>query len=596
MPRPLHTTPRAHTTIPPRRGLSSGRLLVALVLVLALPTIGFALWPRFSWSTTETMPMMHRATKGDFVHEITDRGNVESANNVEIKCEVKAKNAQGTTILEIVPEGTVAKPGDVLVRLDSSLLETDRTSQLITCSNSEASLIQAQRVLETAEISKKEYMEGTYAQTVESVQSEIFVAKEDRSRADQYLVYSKRLAAKGYITAPQLEADQFAVEKAKNSLRIAETKLRVLQDFTREKMLVQLEADIKTAEARLKAAKATHELDTAQLALIENQIEKCVIKAPEPGQVVYANIIGWRGTKEVMIDAGEQVRERQVLIRLPDPKKMQVVAKINEAKIAQVGIGMPALIRLDAFPELELHGTVEKVSEFPVPTSWMGSTVKEYETMVRIQESPPGLRPGLTAEVRICVEDTPDVLQLPVQAIFEHGDKYYCVTNDGGRWFAREVTIGSTNDKTVVVRGGLSEGEEVVLNAVAYREKVALPEVPPERRSASSVAVTPIPQKQTPPQQQAPDAQPAEKRPKDDDLAALAESVFRQYDRDGDGRLRLGDLPEKLRLRLQAADVNKDGFIDRTELATVSGHVVVEAASARDSRPKGAAVVEVHGR
>jgi HlyD family secretion protein len=582
MPRP------SHTTIPARRGLSSRRLLAALVLVLALPAAGFALWPRLTWSTTETMPMMHRVAKGEFLHEITDRGNVESANNVEIKCEVKAKNAMGTTILEIVPEGTVAKPGDVLVRLDSSLLETDHTSQMITCSNSEAALIQAQRVLETAEISKKEYMEGTYAQTVESVQSEIFVAKEDRSRADQYLVYSKRLAAKGYITAQQLEADQFAVEKAKNALQIAETKLRVLQDFTREKMLVQLEADVKTAEARLKAAKATHELDMAQLALIENQIEKCVIKAPESGQVVYANIIGWRGTKEVMIDAGEQVRERQVLIRLPDPKKMQVVAKINEAKIAQVGIGMPALIRLDAFPELELHGTVEKVSEFPVPTSWMGSTVKEYETMVRIHESPPGLRPGLTAEVRICVENTADVLQVPVQAIFEHGDKYYCVTGEGGRWFAREVAIGSTNDKTVVIRGGLSEGEEIVLNAVAYREKVALPEIPPERRSAGSVAAgTVVPKKEV-------DAQLAKKPAKADDPVALAASVFGQYDLDHDGKLRLTDLPEKLRLRLQAADVNKDGFIDRTEWAAVSSRVVAEAVAPPINPPKGATVVETN--
>ena len=253
---------------------------------------------------------------------------------------------------------------------------------------------------------------------------------------------------------------------------------------------------------------------------------------------------------------------------------------------------MPALIRLDAFPELELHGTVEKVSEFPVPTSWMGSTVKEYETMVRIHESPPGLRPGLTAEVRICVENTPDVLQLPVQAIFEHGDKYYCVTNTNGRWFARPVAIGSTNDKTVVVRGGLSEGEEVVLNAVAYREKVALPALPPERHPTSSVAAAPAPSKAK--AEAEPAEKPAEKSVKDEDLANSAENAFRQYDRDG--KVRLSDLPEKLRLRLQAVDLNKDGFLDRTELATVSGRVVAEAASGGDVRPKGAAVAEAHSR
>jgi len=459
--------------------------------------------------------MLHRASKSEFVHEIVDRGNIESANNVEIKCEVKAKGGGGTTILEIVPEGTYVRPGDVLVRLDSSLLENERTAQLINCNNSKAALIQAQRVLETAQISLQEYIggqskarkqatettdaaptattdgaddgkskAGTYEQAKQAIDNEIYLAKEDLSKAEQYLEYSKRLAAKGFISSVQLRNDAFAVDKYKNALEIAETKLHVLQNFTKEKTIVQLEADIKTAEAKLDAARATHELDKAQLALIESQIEKCVIKSPEEGQVVYANITGWRGTKEFSIAPGEQVRERQVIIRLPDPKKMQVVAKINEAKITQIEVGMPATIRLDAFPELELHGAVDRVSEFPVPTSWMGSSVKEYETMVRIHESPPGLKPGLTAEVRICVERTPDVLQVPVQAIFEHGNKYYCIAAEGKRLNAREVKIGSTNDKTVIIADGISEGDLVVLNAMAYRDKVALPDLPAESRGS----------------------------------------------------------------------------------------------------------------
>jgi HlyD family secretion protein len=247
-----------------------------------------------------------------------------------------------------------------------------------------------------------------------------------------------------------------------------------------------------------------------------------------------------------------------------------------------VSVGMPATVRLDAFPELELHGTVERVSEFPVPTSWMGSTVKEYETFVRIHESPAGLRPGLTAEVRVCVERTPDALQVPVQAIFEHGDKYYCVTGDGSRWSARELTVGSTNDKTVVVRGGLEAGEEVVLNAAPYREKVALPEVRPQPRQAGLAAAGGGKQR--------PDAPPAEKSGKLDDLATLVNDAFRQYDADGDGKMRLADLPERLRLRLQAADVNHDGLVDRAELAALAGKLAGDAGGRPANATKGVAV------
>ena len=40
-----------------------------------------------------------------------------------------------------------------------------------------------------------------------------FVAKENLRRAEEYLVYSKKLSAKGYVSEAQLEADQFSVEK-----------------------------------------------------------------------------------------------------------------------------------------------------------------------------------------------------------------------------------------------------------------------------------------------------------------------------------------------------------------------------------------------
>jgi hypothetical protein len=151
------------------------------------------------------------------------------------------------------------------------------------------------------------------------------------------------------------------------------------------------------------------------------------------------------------------------------------------------------------------------------------------------------------------------------------------------------VTIGSTNDKTVVIRGGLSEGEEVVLNAVAYREKVALPEVQTERRSAALAAAGAASQKQKT------DGSPADKLAINDEPAVLTASMFQQYDRDNDGKVRLADLPEKLRLRLQAADVNKDGLIDRAEW-TAAGRPVSDSGGTSNSPPKAAVSVDVNSR
>ncbi len=555
-----------------RRGFSKRGLLIALALATALPTMGFMIWPSLPRSSSDSGPMMYRVERGDFIHEITERGNVESAKNVEIRCEVKAKGGGGTTILEIVSEGSIVKKGDVLVKLDSSALENDRTGQLIICSNSEALLIQANKAYETAVIAKQEYLEGQYEQAEQTTQIEIFVAQEDLSRSKEYVNYSEQLATKGYIPQQQLVADRFAVDKAAKALAMAKTKLKVLQEFTKKKMEVQLESDIKTAEARMKAQKASHTLDMAHLAEIESQIAKCIIKAPQDGQVVYANVTNWHGAKQVIIDAGEMVRERQAIIRMPDSEQMQVVAKINEANVTLVSPGMSATVRLDAFPDLELQGTVQKVDEFPFPTSFFGSSVKEYETTIQINETPAGLRPGLTAEVRILAEHVPKAIQAPVQSIFEHGENYYCVTAKDGRYLAREVKLGSTNDKTVIVAGGLSEGESIVLDGAAYRDKVALPELPTKTQQVAARAA----RQASKPVAKVAKTAPAvgAKSPAPNDLAEMAKQLFTKFDKDGDGKLRLEDLPKNIRSLFQAATTDGNGEIDRVKWMAVASHVL----------------------
>ncbi len=472
----------------------------------------------------------------------------------------------------------------MLAKLDSAALEEDRTAQMITCSNSEATVIQAKNVFDTAVIAKEEYLSGTFAQEERTAMNELFVAQEELSRAEEYYRYSQTLAGRGYMTALQLKADGFAVDKAKNALKLAETKLEVLRKFTREKMLMQLESDIKTAEAQLKAAEASHKLDTDRLKEIEGQIEKCTIRAPQAGQVVYANVIGWRGSKEVVIDAGEQVRERQVIIRLPDPNDMQVLARVNESKVGLVRPGMPATIRLDAFADKELVGNVEKVNEFPLPGGMFSSSVKEYETTVKIHGTTPGLKPGLTAEVKILIERLTNVISVPVQSVFEHGGKFYAVMRDPGPepWRAQEIQLGATNDKFVVVTKGLKEGDEIVLNGAAYREKVALPELPTEQRrgdgrgkgrpgsGSEGKPGRPVEGGEAPGAPAAPPREPA----------AAARNAFQQFDKNSDGKLDPDEVPDRMRSAMADFDANHDGFIDRGEWSAA-------AASIRRERPGG---------
>ncbi|MBN2023015.1 MAG: HlyD family efflux transporter periplasmic adaptor subunit [Pirellulales bacterium] len=460
-----------------RAGFSYRGLLVASLLVAA-PTIAWLTSRDMAWSSSEDGPLMHTVALGTFVHEISERGSVESASNVEVRCEVQSRGRAGTTILWVIPEGTYVQPGDELVRLDASALDSELTQQQIVYNQSKAAVTKADLDLQSAKLAKEEYLQGQYELDHNTIEREIFNAEEAKRQAQQALTFSQALERKGYVTHLRVATDQIAVERAELDVQSAKLKIQVLDAYTKKKMLNQLDSAIATCEAQLASQRATHALDVKERDLIQSQIDKCVIRAPEAGQVVYANETNRHGGNEIIIEEGTVLREHQVIVRLPDPRRMQVVANINEAKIALVKTGLPVAIRMDAFSDMVLSGVVDKVNEYPAPSGWFTGDVKEYETTVRILNPPPALRPGLTAEVRIVVERLENVLQVPVQTVFEHGKRqYYCIVREGKDLVARKVTVGSTNDKFVIIKEGLSPGEEVVMAAFAYRDKVGLPDV-----------------------------------------------------------------------------------------------------------------------
>ena len=100
---------------------------------------------------------------------------------------------------------------------------------------------------------------------------------------------------------------------------------------------------------------------------------------------------------------------------------------------------------------------------------WFDRATKQYETIVKIEDVPAdaGLKPGFTGEVKILVGNLPDVLVVPIQAVGPKGDQHRCYVVNGRSIEPREVTLGDNNDKFVVVESGLSEGEQVVLDARA---------------------------------------------------------------------------------------------------------------------------------
>lgn len=473
-----------------------GSVFLTLLFLIALFTAagygGYRYWQAKTVATQDDNIILHTVARDDFLMAVTERGEVESAKATEVRSEVKSTNSGGLSILRVVSEGTHVEEGDFLVQLDASAFEEERITQQISVNTAEALMIESQNLYETALIAKEEYEKGTFVQEQQTLESEMFVAEENFNRAKEYYAYSKKLAAKGYVNQLQLEADKFAVEKTVKEQQAAKTKLRVLEEFTKRKMIRQLQTDIKVHHARWEGGKNSYELALSKLREIEDRIAKCTITAPKEGTVVYAHKNDRRGQDDFIVEEGAMIRERQAIITFPDADSMRVKVLINEAFISFVKPGLQATVTPVGLDRV-LQGEVESVNQYAEPSGWRKANVKEYKAHVKITENVPELRSGMTAAVMIRCKYVPDALQVPVQSVYAHGDRYYCFVYKNGDFEARPVVCGSTNDSFFVVEEGLAEAERVSMNPRKFLRRVTLPELDQEdkQRVVKRAPVTP---------------------------------------------------------------------------------------------------------
>lgn len=452
-------------------------MLVVAVLLTALVAGGAWLFLSSAQGPVTAPPSVKEVVRGPYLHVVLEKGEVESANNVEVRCEIRARTGSGTStsIVDLVPEGTWVKKGDWLITFDSSALEQQRRQQKIAVNSREAIMIQAKATYETAVMALTEYNEGTYPELDETLDNAISVAEQGLRKTELSYDSTRRMVARGALTMLQLEGEEFRRDAASNDLQLAQRKAVALEEYSKPKMLTQLQSAVKAAEVTYRTEKASYDEEVSKLDEIDGQIAKCRVCAPQDGQVVYANLVDHHGTAEFVVEAGAMVRERQVLFNLPDPTNMQIETEIAESRIHLVSEGMPASIRVEAMENRTLRGEVTKVNKYAEPSSFWSATTKQYGALVKVLDPPPELRVGLTAEVQIEVEQRDDALQIPVQSVYQHGGQTFCLIQRGRNWDTREVVISSTNGQTVAINEEQSEplqpGELVVVNPRQHLDK-----------------------------------------------------------------------------------------------------------------------------
>lgn len=475
-------------------------LAVAIVGVcVALFAVRERVFAYFSQFRSDDLPPPITAVAREIVipHEVLAGGELQSADAIDVVCEVEA---QGLKIVEMLPEGSQVQGGQVVVRLDPSQINDQLAQQQIKVTQANAvakaaaeelkiqrnlaasAIAQAQLTLTLAELDRKKYLEGEYQVELNDLKGSIALAETDLQDAKDLAEHFQKLVRNGFRTPEQLESKEQAVERAKHVLSRDQEKLQVLEQFTKERQAVELTAKaeeairelervrgssnaaIAKAETDLEVTEATAALEREQLRRIEEQLKHCDVRAPADGTLIYAK------DKNKKIELGAAVHFKQQLFSLPDLTKMEVQAFVHESEVQQVRVGMDVDIRVDAFPDLPLTGKVVDIATYYDSTRhWMSGGVKEYATEILIRDLPEdvSLRPGMSAKVTIRIGELSRGVIVPVVAVALRDDVSYCFRQADADFEMTEIELGANTEDYVEVLSGLQPGDRVALDARA---------------------------------------------------------------------------------------------------------------------------------
>jgi HlyD family secretion protein len=264
--------------------------------------------------------------------------------------------------------------------------------------------------------------------------AELKFANSELQRQEQ-LLDKKAVGKQAWDEAvKQVEITRAQTEVAEKDLQLAKT------NFTEG--IKQLQAELAKAEASYKNAQV--------------KLTYAIIRAPINGVVASVS------TRE-----GETVAaglNAPTFVTILDLERLQLDASVDEVDIGRIMPGQMSFFTVDTFPNKEFKGHVTAIK----PQAVVQDNVVSYICVIAIETPYSGLlRPQMTANVTIVVEDRNHVLVLPIKAVKRRKGESIVYKKAGTSIETTIVKTGWQDETLIEILSGLSEGNEVLLSPPA---------------------------------------------------------------------------------------------------------------------------------
>jgi len=431
---------------------------------------------------------------------ISERGMI-AASNLSL-----VQTMTSGTIIFLRKDGERVKKGDVVARIDTSNYDDDIAEIALELKGEELNLNFNKKKTEilrksysnrTSEYKKKyehAMLEKEYEfsmpdkEEMRKLEIQLELKQLDLEEADANLKRQQNLFNKGFLSKASLEPYIRRFETAKEKVKEAKLDIEISKKGITKERRVELEqnvlrakADYERAEKRMMRkigemndiTKVSEQKIAELLHRKKNlmyKLENSTCYAKADGYIRIRKYYDWRsGGQFSQYATGLLIRERDVIAEIVDPGEMKVDVIFNESDFHRLKTGLKVEITLPTYSEKNFVGQLYRLGAIGKDRNlWLeeltgNSGVSMYNGEISFESSGVALHPGMSAMVKIFLEEPSKGLVIPRKALIEENGKFYAMTESN----RVELKGRYIDEFSFEVSNGLKSGEKV---KIVYQE------------------------------------------------------------------------------------------------------------------------------
>lgn len=365
--------------------------VVSLGLVVLVVATG--VWGYFYVQSRGSAPQyrLGRVERGPLTAAVSATGNLNAVITVQVGSQIS-----GQIKALLADFNSVVRKGQVIARIDPETFEAKVNQARAELEAARAAVLNQQAQVERARADVENARAAQAEARAQTARAQVAVADTKRD-----LDRKSELSRRELIARSEQDSAQAAYDSALAAL-----------DATRAKEQAtaagvgSAQAQLRVAQAQLESARAQVKQKEAALHQAQVDLDHTTIRAPVDGVVVSRQV-----------DVGQTVAaslQAPVLFTIAqDLTKMQVETSVDEADIGRILLDGPAIFTVDAFPGETFRGRVVQIRK----AGQVVQNVVTYTVVIAVANPGGKLLPGMTANVKLVVAETPNVLKVPNAAL-----------------------------------------------------------------------------------------------------------------------------------------------------------------------------------